>query len=52
MKGLVRRVRKLEEEAERQRMARVEVRLFWVNRETGKTIDAITMEEVTGVVFD
>jgi hypothetical protein len=48
----MRRVEKLEEEVERERRARVEVRLYWVDRETGRTIDAFTMEEVTGVVFD
>lgn len=48
----MRRVEKLEEEAERERMARVEVRLFWVDPETGRTVDMITGEQVTGVVFD
>jgi hypothetical protein len=48
----MRRVKKLEEGVERGRKARVEVRLFWVDRETGRTIDAFTMKEVTGVVFD
>jgi hypothetical protein len=48
----MRRVEKLEEVVERERKARVEVRMFWVNRETGKAVDLITGEEVTGVVFD
>ena len=52
MSGLMRRVKKLEEEVEREREARVEVRVCWVDWETGKSIDIVTGEEVTGVVFD
>jgi hypothetical protein len=48
----MRRVEKLEEVVERERMAQVEVTLYWVNRETGKSINIVTGEEVTGVVFD
>jgi hypothetical protein len=52
MSGLMRRVEKLEEEVEREREARVVVRMFWFDRETGKRTDLITGEEITGVVSD
>jgi hypothetical protein len=52
MRGLMRRVEKLEEEVEREREARVEVRVCWVDWKTGKRIDLITGEEVAGVEFD
>lgn len=47
MKGLMRRVRKVEEEMERQRPV-VVPRLLWVDPETGRTVDAITGEELPG----
>lgn len=52
MNGLTRRVKKLEDEVEKERTDRVEVTLYWVNRETGKSINIVTGEEVTGVMFD
>jgi hypothetical protein len=52
MRGLMRRVEKLEEEVEREREARVEVRVCWVDREAGTRTDMITGEVETGVVFD